>query len=53
MTVMANKGQATAIVAAPPSVVFDAITDIEGLPAWNAVMRSVVEQPAEMVPGSE
>ena len=50
---MAATGRATAIMSAPPAVVFDAITDIDGLPVWNAVMSSVVDQPEELVAGSE
>jgi uncharacterized protein YndB with AHSA1/START domain len=47
------QGTASAVVAAPPATVFAAITDIDRLPEWNAIMRSVVERPAELVPGAE
>ena len=50
---MVTTGETSAIVPAAPSVVFDVITDIGGLPAWNAVMTSVVEQPDELTPGRE
>jgi uncharacterized protein YndB with AHSA1/START domain len=38
---------------APPATVFRAITDIDRLPEWNSIMRSVVERPSELVPGAE
>ena len=54
MTVMATAhGTASALIAAPPATVFRAITDIDRLPTWNAIMHSVVERPSELVPGAE
>lgn len=46
-------GQATATIAAPPEVVFGAITDVARLPEWNAVMTDVVEKPTALVPGAQ
>jgi uncharacterized protein YndB with AHSA1/START domain len=54
VTVMATaQGTASAVIAAPPATVFEAIADIDRLPEWNAIMRSVVERPSELVPGAE
>lgn len=46
-------GTASAVIAAPPATVFEAITDIDRLPEWNGIMRSVTERPSELVPGAE
>jgi len=47
------QGSASAVVMAPPATVFRAITDIDRLPEWNAIMRSVVERPSKLVSGAE
>jgi uncharacterized protein YndB with AHSA1/START domain len=46
-------GETSATIAAPPDVVFAAISDIDRLPEWNAVMQSVVERPAVLEPGAQ
>lgn len=40
-------------IPADPDVIFEAITDIDGLPAWNDAITTVVEAPTELVVGSE
>ena len=49
----ATSPSASAIVAAHPDAVFRTITDIAALPAWNARMTRVLEQPAVLEPGAE
>jgi uncharacterized protein YndB with AHSA1/START domain len=44
---------ASAIVPASPDVVFRTLTDIAGLPAWNARMTSVIDQPVALEVGAE
>jgi uncharacterized protein YndB with AHSA1/START domain len=46
-------GTATAFVDATPETVFDFITDINQLPAWNAAVERVVEAPESLSYGSE
>ena len=46
-------GRASAHIDAPPDRVFDVITDLGRLPAWNHRMLDVVEVPGEVSPGSE
>jgi uncharacterized protein YndB with AHSA1/START domain len=46
-------GTATARVDAPPAAVFDLITDIDRLPAWNAAIESVVDNGEPLVAGAE
>ena len=41
------------VIPAHPDAVFEAITDIDGLPTWNEAVTAVVEAPAELVVGSE
>lgn len=43
----------TALVPADPDAVFAAITSIDGLPAWNDAITSVVDAPEELVDGAE
>ena len=40
-------------VDATPDAVFDVITDIGGLPDWNAAIERVIEAPPELAPGAE
>jgi uncharacterized protein YndB with AHSA1/START domain len=44
---------ASAIVSASPDAVFRTLTDIAGLPVWNAAMTSVIEEPAALEVGAE
>lgn len=44
---------ASAIVPASPDAVFRTLTDIAGLPAWNAAMTSVIDEPAALEVGAE
>lgn len=44
---------ASAIVPARPDAVFRTLTDIAGLPTWNARMTSVVDQPVSLAVGAE
>jgi uncharacterized protein YndB with AHSA1/START domain len=48
-----RSGTATGTVAASPSAVFDAVTDIDRLPAWNKTIRRVVERPDALREGAE
>lgn len=50
MTVTAH---AEATVPAPPDAVFAALTDVAGLPEWNARMTKVVDVPDALEVGSE
>lgn len=50
---MTAAGSASAIVPATADGVFGTLTDIEGLPAWNDVMTSVIEKPARLEVGAE
>ena len=50
---MSIEGSSTLVVAAPVDDVFQTITDLEGLPAWNEKMTRVVEQPPALEPGAE
>jgi uncharacterized protein YndB with AHSA1/START domain len=43
----------TAIIPAHPDAVFEAITGIDGLPAWNDAITAVVDAPSELVDGAE
>ena len=42
-----------AVNPADPDTVFEAITHIDGLPAWNEAVTAIVETPAELINGSE
>jgi uncharacterized protein YndB with AHSA1/START domain len=44
---------ASAIVPASPDAVFATLTDIAGLPAWNARMTSVIDQPIPLEVGAD
>jgi uncharacterized protein YndB with AHSA1/START domain len=44
---------ASASVPASPDAVFRTLTDIAGLPAWNAQMTSVIDQPVSLEVGAE
>jgi uncharacterized protein YndB with AHSA1/START domain len=44
---------AWAMVAANPDAVFRTLTDIAGLPSWNARMASVIDQPSALEVGAE
>ena len=46
-------GSATTRVTARPDEVFDLITDVDGLPDWNACIESVVERPESLIIGAE
>lgn len=48
-----RSGTATGTVAAPPSEVFDAFTDIDRLPDWNKTIQRVVERPDKLREGAE
>lgn len=52
MTLSAT-AQASTVVPAAPDAVFATLTNISGLPAWNAAMTSVVDQPAKLEVGAE
>lgn len=41
------------VVGAPPAAVFEALTDIDRLPAWNEVMTSVIESPPRLEVGAD
>jgi uncharacterized protein YndB with AHSA1/START domain len=43
----------SAIMPANPDAVFGTLTDIAGLPAWNARMTSVIDQPVALEVGAE
>lgn len=43
----------TAIVPADPDAVFEAISTIDRLPAWNDAITAVVEAPNQLVDGAE
>jgi uncharacterized protein YndB with AHSA1/START domain len=43
----------TAFAKASPEDVFDLITDISRLPEWNREIRTIHEQPAQLVPGAQ
>ncbi len=50
---LATTARASAVIPAPPDTVFATLTDIAGLPSWNAVITAVVEQPDRLEPGAE
>jgi hypothetical protein len=50
---MAAVTQASAVLTAGPDAVFGTLIDIARLPAWNAAMTSVVEQPDRLEVGAE
>jgi uncharacterized protein YndB with AHSA1/START domain len=47
------RGTASARVAAPADVVFDAITDVERLPEWNEAIECVLSRPDVLRPGEQ
>jgi uncharacterized protein YndB with AHSA1/START domain len=46
-------GAAEAHVAADAASVFALVTDVEGLPRWNAAIDAVIDAPSRLVPGAE
>ena len=46
-------GSASGTVAASPDAAFQAFTDIDRLPEWNATIQRVVERPGALREGSE
>ena len=46
------RGRASQAIAVPADIVFAAITDIAGLPRWNALVDEIVEGPARLAPGA-
>ncbi len=50
---MGRQGQLHSYVDCPPDRVFEVITDVSGLPAWNRRMTAVVEAPDELAEGVE
>jgi uncharacterized protein YndB with AHSA1/START domain len=50
---MRSHGSASRHVDAPPDVVFERVTDLSGLPAWNHRMTGVVELPSGVAVGEE
>lgn len=46
-------GTASGTVSAAPTEVFDAFTDIDRLPEWNATIQRVVERPEVLAEGTE
>lgn len=44
---------ASGIVPVEPDVTFHTLTDLAGLPAWNAAISQVLDLPTELVPGAE
>lgn len=53
MTEKLITGSCATAVAAPPSSVFDVLTDLDRLPSWNARMTRVVSKPSALTPGAE
>lgn len=47
------KGNVSTAISADPHTVFARITDVAGLPSWNAAMTRVCDQPAVLEPGAE
>jgi uncharacterized protein YndB with AHSA1/START domain len=45
--------RSTALVPAPPGEVFDLVTDIDRLPAWNPEIGAVLETPSVLEQGAE
>ena len=50
---MTAAARSSAIVAAPADAVFRTLTDIAGLPQWNAAMTAIIEQPDRLEVGAE
>lgn len=46
-------GQTTAVIEASPAAVFCKLTDLAGLPSWNAAMTKMCEVPEILEPGAE
>lgn len=46
-------GSCATTIAAPPAAVFETLTDLTQLPAWNRRMIAVVSSPPELAPGAE
>ena len=45
-------GSATALIDASPQAVFDLITDLDRLPAWNRAIEAVTDRPVALEEGS-
>lgn len=50
---MPASGQASAVAPASPDELFRTLTDMAGLPSWNAAMTSVVSSPPDLQLGAE
>ena len=50
---MSATAEVSRVVPAAPDAVFATLTDLAGLPAWNAAMTSVVDQPTKLEVGAE
>lgn len=46
-------GRATARMAATPEAIFGLITDLDRLTEWNDAIETLVQRPADLVPGAE
>jgi uncharacterized protein YndB with AHSA1/START domain len=50
---MSNASSTTVTVNEPAEAVFATITDVDRLPAWNAAITKVIEQPPRLEQGGE
>ncbi len=50
---MTATAQRSILVSADPHSVFRTLTDIAGLPVWNATMTAVIDRPGELEVGAE
>ena len=50
---MTAKGEVSAVLSAGGDAVFSTLTDIAGLPTWNAAMTRVIDHPAKLEVGRE
>lgn len=44
---------ASVVIPATPDRVFELLTDLDRLPSWNTEITAVLQQPAQLVPGTE